>query len=185
VTTISFTIPGTPVPKGRPRSRVVVEKGVVDRVLACVRARRIGDILDVIREAIRVSTYTPAETEVAEDAFAYQCIRHRPRKPFAGPVRVDLVFLMPTPARLDADRSRDWPHVRPDVDNLDKLALDALSKGQRFWTEDSQVCGGERWKLYGHPSRTIVRIRPLTAEDANELRERIGEPVPQRSIFGG
>ncbi len=157
---IEFTIPGVPVPWGR-----------------------VVPVIFYVGGKARVKMVTPEETRAAERAFALQSTKYRPRRPLDGPLRVDVIFVVPAPARLDADRSRIWPHVKPDEDNYRKLVLDALNG--IFWHDDGQVCAGEGFKVYGHPPRTFVRIRPLTQEDYERVMEMLGEPVAQTSLIGG
>ena len=157
---ISVTIPGVPVPKGRPRF-TLIGRGA----------------------SAHVRTYTPPETEAAEKALALQSRKYKPAKPLSGALRVDTIFVVPKPARVDASRSQFWPHVKPDDDNYRKLVLDALNG--MFWHDDGQVCGGSSVKIYGHPPRTIIRISQLTADDARELLREIGEDDGQAPMFGG
>lgn len=157
---ISFTIEGEPVPKGRPRARIIGRP-----------------------PHQQVQIYTPPETAAAEQAFALQAKKYRPRVPIWGPLVVELVFVVSPPQKIPDDRSRVWPHVKPDVDNYAKLVMDALN--EMMWHDDGQVCSVVARKVYGHPARTVVRIRPLTLEDYEQLADEIGETVAQRGIFGG
>ena len=140
---IAFTIEGVPVAKGRPRFRII-GKG----------------------QNAQVQTYTPPETAAAEFAFRMEARSFKPRCPIGGPLRVDLIFTVPAPARLDVTRSRRWPHVKPDVDNYAKLVLDALNKD--FWYDDAQVCACTITKVYGSPARTEVRIQSLGEADETQ-----------------
>jgi len=187
---IFFTIEGVPVPKGRARFRAVFDRETVSRAWDVFRAHGVSTVLtrpslliDVLRKMLTVITYTPEETATAEEAFRLQSLIHRPKKRLTGALKVDTIFVVPAPTRLDADRSRVWPHVKPDDDNYRKLVLDALN--EVFWKDDGQVCGGESYKVYGHPPRTVVRIRPLTTEDAESVLRSIGEAIPQPRLFGG
>jgi Holliday junction resolvase RusA-like endonuclease len=152
---VEFSVLGVPVPKGRARFAVMFSKGAAARL----RAAAPFDVLRVARSCVHVSTHTPEDTRNAEHAFRLSCLRAKPRKPFAGPLRVDLVFVVPAPARLEAERSRSWPHVRPDADNYAKLVLDALNGS--FWDDDGQVCALGVVKIYGLTPRTDVRISQL------------------------
>lgn len=181
---IEFEIAGEPVPKGRPRFRLNFARDMVARVVEEVRRGRAGSLLSFLRDNITVMTYTPPETEAAEQAFAWQSKKYSPRKPLDGPLSVLTVFVVTPPKKIPPDRSRDWPHVKPDDDNYRKLVLDALNG--IFWHDDGQICGGESFKIYGVP-RTFVRITQLGPEDVQRVRHEIlGEPAsPQPSLFGG
>ena len=172
---IEFEIAGDPVPKGRPRFRLNFARGLVDLLVNAVRSGRIGGLLSLLRDNIIVMTYTPPETEAAEQAFAWQSKKHAPRKPLDGALSVVTVFVVAPPRRIPMDRSRDWPHVKPDDDNYRKLVLDALNG--IFWHDDGQICGGQSYKIYGVP-RTYVRITQLGSDEAEYVRRTIlGEPA--------
>lgn len=156
---IEFTIAGEAVPKGRPQFRVIRMGG-----------KAIGQ------------AYTPAETRAAERALVLSARPFRPRKPLEGPIHVTTVFVISPPMRFPPDRSHEWPHVKPDDDNLRKLVLDALNG--TFWHDDSQICGGESFKIYGAEPRTFVRIRQLGRDDHAHVMAMLGEPVPQLGMFG-
>lgn len=157
---IEFTIIGEPVAKGRPRASIIGRP-----------------------PHQHVHIYTPAETEAAEQAFRLLARKYRPRKPLTGPLKVDTIFVVTPPQSFPKDRSRLWPHVKPDDDNYRKLAIDAMNG--EFFHDDGQVCGGESYKVYGSPARTVVRIRPLTLEDYERVAGTIGQPVAQPALFGG
>lgn len=122
-------IPGTP--KGQPRPRAFSMGG-------------------------RVRVYDPSTAEgwKAEVALAVRDIA--PSTPLTGPLKVDLVFYLPRPkahyrtgryAGILKDSAPHWHTGKPDIDNLTKAVLDALSQ-LRFWEDDSQVCAGQRVKEY-------------------------------------
>lgn len=130
----------------------------------------------------RVASFVDEQTAAAKEAVILFAKRHRPPKGLTGPLRIDVVFVVAAPTRLDADRSRLWPHVKPDLDNYLKLILDALNG--IFWRDDGQVCAITSAKVYGHPPRSIVRVSPLTVEDHQALAPRVGEALPpQGGLF--
>jgi Holliday junction resolvase RusA-like endonuclease len=91
---------------------------------------------------------------------------HRPAQPFAGPVRLDLTFILPRPKSLMRKSHPDgWiPHTkRPDRDNLVKGTQDGLSAAG-FWVDDAQVFDGRVAKYYaerGGKPRIIVAIEEV------------------------
>ena len=86
--------------------------------------------------------YTPKTTVAAEQEFIGTARDFKPVKRIDGPVSVTLGFYMPCQAHMSKKNKQAIqfkPHtVKPDIDNLVKLALDALTKAE-FWKDDSQV----------------------------------------------
>jgi Holliday junction resolvase RusA-like endonuclease len=67
-----------------------------------------------------------------------------PPEPWEGPLRVDLLILLPRPDRITFKRKpnpRLWHTSKPDKDNLEKAIFDALSG--HLWADDKQICAGE------------------------------------------
>lgn len=84
------------------------------------------------------------------DAIEILAGAHRPPRPFAGAIRLDLTFVLPRPKRLlrRCDPDGLILHTsRPDRDNLIKGTQDGLSLAG-FWLDDSQICMGETQKFY-------------------------------------
>lgn len=96
---MKITIPGTPVPKGRPRVRVM------------------GKFAQI---------YTPPETRKAEDEFLKEAIKYKPGEPIEGPIAIDIKFYKAPPKKMPKGRT-GWT-TKPDLDNLVKLVIDALNK---------------------------------------------------------
>ena len=135
---LSFTIPGNPVPKGRPRA---------------VKDRR-GNI----------RAYTPKETVMASARARYWMmdeLRGRSKPAFPeGALSVSLAFFLETPASWTA-RKRDLAEgamcaARSDADNLAKLILDAMN-GLVF-TDDRQIARLTVEKHYSREPRTEIRV---------------------------
>lgn len=106
--------------------------------------------------------HTPAATRRWESSFAQHVAWSLPRTIIDEPVRVDLLFVLPRPARLLRKSNSDgllWAPVRPDRDNLEKAVMDALRSS---WRDDALVVCGEALKCYaeryGKP-RVVLRIR--------------------------
>jgi len=129
----------------------------------------------VINGSVRV--YTPKETRKWEQQVGVSGLSSRPDEVIEGPVRVDILAVMPRPKRLLRKKDPDgliWCTSKPDSDNIRKSVLDAL---KTWWRDDSQVVDGRTMKVYaertGHP-RVMVRVRtwnPDTAEQAKTLLE--------------
>ena len=139
---IHLDIPGKPLGKSRPR---VTRRGI---------------------------TYTPKATAEREQlvrtvfAEAYRCTR-----PFTCALRVTVEAVYPVPASAPKAKREDIlsgkivPTVRPDVDNVAKLILDALNK--TAYTDDSQIVSLTVSKRYAHENElphTVVDLVPFQAE---------------------
>lgn len=125
--------------------------------------------------------FTPAETRQWEAQLAALAQTQLPAAILEGPLRVDILAVMPRTKELLAQSKRtgEWKHgagflwhtSRPDSDNIRKATLDALKS---FWRDDSQVCAGDTLKVYaeatGRP-RMIVRIRTEIGEVSRVARE--------------
>lgn len=137
----SFTVCG--IPKGQPR----------------VRAYRRG---------ARAGVYDPGTADGWKVLVSAAGREHRPPAPLAAgvPVMVQVDFLMPRPKRLmrKCDPVEVIPHTgKPDVDNLAKAVLDALT-ADGWWTDDSQVFALVARKFYarkdGRPGAKVTVVIP-------------------------
>lgn len=121
--TITLRIIGTPVAKGRPRSRIVNGK---DKAF--------------------VQHYTPATTKQWKKDILKQVTAHAPKAPWTGPIRCDREYIMPRP-KCHAKTKHHT--VKPDLDNLDKALWDSLEG--IFFKGDQQICAGIHRKRYVDP----------------------------------
>lgn len=118
--------------------------------------------------------YDPGTAEGWKGLIAYWAKQHTPETPMDGPVRVDVDFFFPRPARLMRKKDPEGPirhTAKPDRDNLDKALLDTLTQ-LGFWRDDAQVCDGAPRKWYvakdGTPGARIV---------IEELNEDVDAPL--------
>ena len=152
---IAFRVLG--IPKPQPRPRAFVPKG-----------------------STHASVYDAGTAEGWKGAVALAAREFLPETPLAGPLFVDILFIMKRPKAHY--RTGKFAHVlrpdapafhtgKPDRDNLEKAILDALTQ-LGFWGDDGQVCGGEVRKMYGkHPGADIA-IESAQAQAAFEEAER-------------
>ena len=129
-----------------------------------------------------VHEYKDAEDVKWQALIAFAANRAMPRHVLEGPVRVDVMMLLPRPKRL-TNRSRRtgellggareglmWAPVPPDADNVIKNVWDGLKS---IWRDDRQVCRGEPVKCYceanGRP-RVIVSVSLLPDEVPEALQ---------------
>lgn len=107
--------------------------------------------------------YKSTEQEANERTLEAVLIRYRPEKPLCGPVRLAFTAFMPIPAsaskkRRAAMQAGEIGHtVKPDVDNLSKQLLDAMTR-LRFWEDDRQVVELVARKWYDENPRWVVEV---------------------------
>lgn len=146
---LSFTVLGTPAPQGSKRH---VGNGIMVESSKLVRPWR-----DTI-------------AWTAHEALAGA-------QPLAGPVNVNVTFLLPRPkshyrtGKHDAELRTDapvWSPKKPDLDKLLRALLDALTTAQ-VWGDDSQVASVHARKVYAPhgqlPGAHIV-VQPLPEGEA-------------------
>ena len=113
----------------------------------------------------RAKNVTPTKSREYMQNFAAQAVRHAPTVPFLGPLRVRLTFTFAPPAdgwkRAAALAGALLRTQKPDVDNLQKAALDAITKTGAFWRDDSQVNEIHVQRCYGERPGILVEIEPL------------------------
>lgn len=148
--THTFTIPGEPVGKGRPR----------------FSGTKNG----------RVHTYTPDKTAKYEK-LVRKCWKDSVGKSFGdAPVAVDVYAYFPIPKSYSQKQVRDIkagkerPTKKPDRDNIVKIILDALNG--LAYDDDKQVVDGRCVKLYAVDNRPRVVVAvydaPVFEPDKNE-----------------
>lgn len=140
-----------------------------------------------VGDKIQTRQYMPAAGAKAEAEFMALADPFAPASPLEGPLQLELRFSLPVPEsrplwwKAAARGGLIWPVKKPDVDNLEKLVLDALTRSGRWWRDDSQVCRIASEKVYGALPGTFVRITPLAQATGPHA---LTAPVAQRSMFG-
>lgn len=118
----------------------------------------------------RILAFQSTKIRNAENSFLAQAVQFRPETPHVGPVWLFLTFQFKLPESWPAWKKalvRERPsHVqKPDLDNLQKLAIDSM-KGV-FFADDSQVTLVSTEKNWGDTDETWVKIELI-------------EPLPER-----
>lgn len=140
---VAFTVPGIPVGKGRPR---------------------------FARTKFGVRTFTPEKTagwEALARHAAGQAMAGQP--PFDGAVAVEITAHLPIPASWSKVRQvrarQGWllPTVKPDADNLQKGALDAMNGV--VYGDDKQAVEVRVVKRYSDRPRLEVSVVHLEAAE--------------------
>ena len=139
---ISFTIPGTPGAKARPRVRVIQPKGPNAKPFATM--------------------YSPAETTAYENLVKIAFRQVHYGAPSERPIKMTVKAFFPIPASATKRFhyecvNEDKPVVKkPDWDNIGKVISDALNG--IAYKDDSQVYSSIVEKYYSVLPRTVVTI---------------------------
>lgn len=84
------------------------------------------------------------------------------REPLDGALRVEVIAWMLVPASWSQQKTalalgnQIQPTGKPDIDNVVKLALDALNKVA--WKDDAAIVDLRASKRYGNPMQTVIII---------------------------
>lgn len=143
---IKIVIPGTPIPKRRPR---------------------------FARHGRRVVTYNDQEFEAKQaKLFVYQQIKTCQAMPLTGPINAEIIFYMPRPkAHYGTGKNSGilkktalLYHInKPDLDNLTKWIYDIFNK--IVWKDDAQIIFEKAEKRYSENPRTEVCIKEIDDSD--------------------
>jgi len=108
-------------------------------------------------------TYTPKKTQVYEKAVRQWCaLQHMDKK--IRTVVVEMEFILPRPKTV----KREYPTVKPDLDNLQKALTDSLNGVA--WEDDAQICEVHAIKRYVDDNDQHA-CRPGTWLHVEELEE--------------
>lgn len=115
----------------------------------------------------RSHAFTPARTATAERAIKLLLLAKKAKQyPPGMPLRVVVGFRMPRPR---AAAGRQWAAVRPDLDQLLKLVLDAGNG--ILWDDDGQVAAIVASKTYvaaGADPAILLTVTPLSESGEQE-----------------
>jgi Holliday junction resolvase RusA-like endonuclease len=136
---VAFTVPGTPVGKGRPK---------------------------FARRGNYVTTYTPEKTASYENLVKVKAEQAMiGRQMIEGPVEVSIRLIVTPPASWSQRKQRDalegriFPTSKPDIDNVVKGIFDACN--EIVWKDDKQAVDVRVVKRYGAVARAAVEVRAL------------------------
>lgn len=72
------------------------------------------------------------------------------------PLAVDITFFVKRPKTV---RKRPYPSVKPDLDNLIKMLLDACNK--MIFTDDALICELSAKKIYAEEDSALLIIKEI------------------------
>lgn len=101
----------------------------------------------------------PAAVKLAAAFWKAIARKHAPDKPMDGPVRLDLAITW----EGEFDKPRPW-HRKPDGDNIEKLAWDAMAKAGWFH-DDAQIADHRTRKFSGATTGVAVMCGTINEED--------------------
>jgi len=141
---ISFTVYGTPVPKGSTTAYPIMKNG--------------EPVLSNTGRPVVVTQNANPNTKEWQRLVSLSAQEHRPEKLYDGPVEVELNFYMFRPKSVSV-KKRPMPTVKPDLDKLVRTILDAL-KG-KLYSEDARVCRITTSKEYDDPPRVEIKVSEI------------------------
>jgi Holliday junction resolvase RusA-like endonuclease len=104
--------------------------------------------------------------------------QHGDNNPYSGPLAVYMQFYITIPPGKKYKHRLNQPHIfKPDLDNLQKLLLDAITNSHII-KDDCQVCEIHATKSYHPKGSTVFEIIELT--DGN--KESKNEAVETKKI---
>lgn len=143
--TNSFWVPGEPQPRQGDRSRIAKKKTGEQYI-----------------HHYQEETGPKAEWVATVRSFA---LKYRRGELWDAPVAMSLIFVRLKPKSWP--KRKQWPYKAPDLDNLEKPALDALNGVQLY--DDSRVVIKHTYKIYGPYPGVLITIMPMEHDADLEL----------------
>jgi Holliday junction resolvase RusA-like endonuclease len=118
--------------------------------------------------------FTDKATRHFEAMVALQASKFITR-PLDGPIRLNMLIVLPRPKRLMRKKDYDglvWAPKRPDRDNIEKAVNDGL---KLCFRDDAQICAGESLKCYAEKNgvaRIIISIEVMTSVGPSTYKTR-------------
>jgi|TARA_R100001530_G_scaffold121926_1_gene89430 Holliday junction resolvase RusA-like endonuclease len=116
------------------------------------KARRAGN---------KIFMYDPSSKDKSK--FKDNCSEFAPKYPLDGAISVSMIFSMPRPkshyrsgkySHILKDSAPALPISKPDIDNLIKFYLDAMTGS--FWKDDAYICTIEASKIYSDDGQVEI-----------------------------
>jgi Holliday junction resolvase RusA-like endonuclease len=113
----------------------------------------------------KVHFYTKRQLKDLETLYGIHLARSRPQLPIEGPVHLVIRYTFPLRSGERAGYKRQGfrlHDVRPDLDNLEKLLIDTMTKA-RWFRDDSQISVKITTKFWGLKPGIEIIAQPAAA----------------------
>lgn len=102
--------------------------------------------------------YKPEKVKEAKQILIKHLKPFKPDIPFAGPIRLDVIWRFPKGKR---HKHFEWRVTKPDTDNLEKMLKDSMTE-VGFWNDDAQVVVEHVEKVWSdEPTGISIEINVL------------------------
>ena len=111
------------------------------------------------RRGEHAGVYTPSTADAWKEQVMLAAGLYRGQFT-TGPLRLEVEFYLPRP---QARKNDDYVAVKPDLDNLLKSTMDALTNAG-VWRDDSQVAAvvmSKRYESANHTVGAVIRLEAL------------------------
>tara|TARA_A100000171_G_C2103532_1_gene131027 strand:+ start:318 stop:656 length:339 start_codon:yes stop_codon:yes gene_type:complete len=99
----------------------------------------------------KVRMYLPKDHPVQDwKRRISECVFSDSRDPLIGPLSLELNFVFTRPKTV---KRKGWKDTKPDLDNVVKACMDALTNAN-VWEDDKQVCELTARKRWAEPHET-------------------------------
>ena len=99
----------------------------------------------------KVRMYLPKDHPVQDWKMRIsECVFSDTRDPLVGPLSLELNFVFTRPKTV---KRKGWKDTKPDLDNVIKACMDALTNAN-VWEDDKQVCELTARKRWAEPDET-------------------------------
>lgn len=124
----------------------------------------------------KVRFYEKTQVKDQRMTYFYALKPYKPKEPFKGPISITVSFVYPQRKTVKMKEALEWKTTTPDLDNLLKLFLDAMTQC-KFWEDDKQIVHMESKKFLAKGQEDfliIVSINEVTDKSNLLIEESWG-----------
>lgn len=113
-----------------------------------------------------VVTYDPKESKDYKADIKYQILQQNPQK-MNGGIAMSVEFTLQRPKSHYTSKNvlkgtaPVWCTSKPDLDNLVKAVMDAITSLGKIWQDDKQVCSMYQGKKYGENPQIQISLQEV------------------------